>query len=403
MRLLIGVIIFLASTGAALAQDGRALSGKFVLPEPLTLPAETELLIELRSVTGSVVDDFTLPLDDPQGAPGFSVQTYETGALEFRAALRVGTELRWLSEAVAIPAGSVAVDLGAVLLRRFMPMGFATTLTCGEVLAELGFIGDIARLRIGGRYFDLLPEDDVDGSVWVMPGTPATRVRFLDDTVVVDVEGTRLADCREEGAVGGYRARGDRGAWSVIIVAGRLNLLGFGAVIDTALPEPGYAAGQRRYALTDAGMTLSFSRTICRHPESRLPYPDRAVLEAGDETFAGCGGQPLDLLTGVDWDVLTIDANSVREESKVALRFGTDGRVSGTGGCNAFHAQATVGADVLRIGPVVAGSTPCEEIYAGVESRFLATLERVDGFDIGRAGELILTERGRGVIAANRR
>jgi len=209
MRLLIALIVAVMAAGGVLAEDGRTLTGRLILLDAATVPDDAVLLIELRNLSGDVVKVVSLPLEDGPGPQVFALRSAPTAALDLVAALRVGPEFRWLSETVAIHAGSAPVDLGDLPLRVFKPMGFATTLACEDVLVELGFIGDIARLRVGGRYYDLSPHHGARGSLWADGADPETRVRVRDDSVIIDIEGTRLPDCRStqlranQGAGGG--------------------------------------------------------------------------------------------------------------------------------------------------------------------------------------------------------
>ena len=70
---------------------------------------------------------------------------------------------------------------------------------------------------------------------------------------------------------------------------------------------------------------------------------------------------------------------SVVEGTVVTVEFGTDGRVSGSGGCNRFSGEYTLGGDDLTIGPVASTRMACPE-PVGVgeqESAYFAALARV--------------------------
>ena len=73
---------------------------------------------------------------------------------------------------------------------------------------------------------------------------------------------------------------------------------------------------------------------------------------------------------------------SLVEGTVVTAEFGTDGRVSGSGGCNRFSAEYTLEGDSLAIGPVASTRMACFE-PEGVgqqESAYFAALARVSSW-----------------------
>jgi putative lipoprotein len=103
------------------------------------------------------------------------------------------------------------------------------------------------------------------------------------------------------------------------------------------------------------------------------------------------GGEQAALLQGAEWRLTEIGSEPVVDAASApSLLFGSDGRVSGSTGCNRFSAPYTLGAEGLRIGPAAATKRACAPPLGALEQRFLAQLQAVQGFELRGDGALLL-------------
>ncbi|HDR29235.1 META domain-containing protein [Rhodovulum sp.] len=404
MRFVLSLLTCVALPAAALADEIRPITGSLVYRERIALPPEAEMQIELRDGAGAVVLSEGQPTGGAQVPLQFAVEAPGLGAFSLRAALRLEGEIRWLSDTVAIEAGQGPVEAGEVLLKGFRPMGFATTLSCGELVAELGFVGEGARLRIGGQYVDLVQEVTASGVKFVAEGDPETWIWTRGDAATLRLHGAEFPECNAALPGASYRARGNEPGWTLEIAGGQMRYAGdYGATeIAAPLPESGIVDGARVYAAEGADLVLSLAQALCRDTMTGMPYPAMAVVEAGGQSLSGCGGDPLDVLAAHPWRIEDIGGGGIVGSSNVGIVFGRDGRVSGSGGCNRFMGGAELTGEGLRIGPVAVTMMACPEALMDQERRFFEVLDRVDRFDVTEDGALVLIG-GDAVLATARR
>jgi heat shock protein HslJ len=67
------------------------------------------------------------------------------------------------------------------------------------------------------------------------------------------------------------------------------------------------------------------------------------------------------VITGIDWQLISIDESVVESDAGVSIRFEVDGKISGHGGCNSFFSSYTMNESVIDIGPVGATRMACPE------------------------------------------
>lgn len=195
-RVFATALLILILPALAPASEPRIISGSLIHRERIALSPETEMLLELRDPTGAVVTNSIEPVEGAQVPLPFTLEAPANVPLSLRAALRIDREIRWLSRPVEIASGEGRADLGEVMLRSHKPMGFASMLSCGELVAELGFVGHIARLRIGSTYRDLEPVPAASGSKFVSPDDAGTWVWTHGDVATLSLEGVELPECR---------------------------------------------------------------------------------------------------------------------------------------------------------------------------------------------------------------
>ena len=119
------------------------------------------------------------------------------------------------------------------------------------------------------------------------------------------------------------------------------------------------------------------------------------ALGASVPAQAQGGGDPL---AGTSWRLVELNGQPVIGTEPLTLNFGTDGRVSGYGGCNQFSGEYSQNGASLRIGPLLSTRRACLEPALNTqETAYFQALESTTRYSI-EGGQLVLY-RGNQVIA----
>jgi len=409
-------LALLLAAAPALAE--RALSGSASYRARIALPPEAVLVIEVRDGAGGLLARARLPGRGAQVPLAFTLQAPEQ-ALSLRAGITVGGAPLWLGPPVAVAEGTVPVDLGTLMLDPFRPMGLAGPLDCGAVALELGLGGDAraetaALLRIGPRVVALAADPAAPATRFADPADPGTSVWLRGEAVTVSLGGTVLPECsRPLPAAGPFRARGHEPSWSAEIGAGRIRLAG-AALAKAGQAEAGAETGTeaeaeaarddgaalRRYRLADGSAVVTVAEATCRDSMSGMPYTAQVTVTTATQRLTGCGGDPGALLRGPPWRVHTLDGAPVTAAAGLMLQFLGGGRVAGHGGCNRFAGPWRISGEGLGLGPFAGTMMACAEDRMTLERGFHAALARVNRFDIGADGTLMLLAGDTVVISA---
>ena len=197
----------------------------------------------------------------------------------------------------------------------------------------------------------------------------------------------------------------DGTAWVLSDLPGRTLLPGQPATLQFQAGKAMGSDGCNRYTAPytsrEGALEVSpgaMTRMAC--PDDRMQQADAFISALMGAKRYRVGGGKLDLLgsdgavlatlakqardlAGTAWKATGINNGkgavvSVASGSTVSIAFGTDGRASGSAGCNNFTAGYTVDGSSLRFGPAAATRKMCPE--AGVmeqEAAFLKALESV--------------------------
>jgi len=163
--------------------------------------------------------------------------------------------------------------------------------------------------------------------------------------------------------------------------------------------------GVRQHAGIVNGRSINVALTprVCRDNMSGMPHPYVAEVVVSGRTFRGCGGEPETLLTGGEWVVEDIGGTLI-DRSRATLDFGVDGRLAGRSSCNAYTTTYKLTGESLTIGATATTMMSCAPSLMEQEQRFLDILQRVQRFDIGDTGALVLLDdRGRKITARRQR
>jgi heat shock protein HslJ len=109
------------------------------------------------------------------------------------------------------------------------------------------------------------------------------------------------------------------------------------------------------------------------------------------------------VLTGIDWRLLSLGPagaeRGVIAGTTVTLKFGEDGRASGSTGCNSYSGTYQVRGDNISFSRLVSTRRACLDQNANQqEQRFLSSLEAANRFRLASNRLTILSERGRNVL-----
>lgn len=109
------------------------------------------------------------------------------------------------------------------------------------------------------------------------------------------------------------------------------------------------------------------------------------------------------VLTGTDWKLVSLgpagNETEVIPGTTVTLKFGDDGRASGSTGCNSFSGTYEVRGDAVSFGRLISTRRACLDQNANQqEQRFLSALEMANRFRLSSNNLTILSDRGRNVL-----
>ncbi|TVP52537.1 MAG: META domain-containing protein [Halomonadaceae bacterium] len=124
-----------------------------------------------------------------------------------------------------------------------------------------------------------------------------------------------------------------------------------------------------------------FTTALCHDTMTGMPYPQHVSLRFQDRQYQGCGGDPAQLLQGVEWQVQQLGGQPVQDLG-LTLQFTPEGRVSGHSGCNRFFGQYQLTGEGLTIGSLGSTKMACPGDPMTVEAHFLEQLQQVTLFDL---------------------
>jgi len=146
------------------------------------------------------------------------------------------------------------------------------------------------------------------------------------------------------------------------------------------------------YRLNELSLTISqlaSTRRAC--PSAALSQQEQAylrALESVESYRAGRGqlvlitdsGQTLTFsaavtLENTEWKLIRLNGAEVAAENRPTLIFGTNGQLSGSGGCNRYGGGFTREDQTLRVGPIFSTMMACSQPIMTQENAFLAALE----------------------------
>jgi heat shock protein HslJ/uncharacterized membrane protein len=282
------------------------------------------------------------------------------------------------------------VALGPLALARHVPLGFGRVLRCGAQVVELGFAGATARLRVGGRVFDLAQVPAASGARFA--DAAGTVLHAQGNRALLTLAGVDLPECLPMIAPTlPLTARGNEPGWTLTLAPEGFSLsTEAGGRLDLPLPPATDEGGATRFAAP--GVDVLVAATPCRDTMTGLPHPYAVTIERAEGRLSGCGGDPMALLSGA-WRLADMAPAPLPDGVVITLEVrGT--RVSGQGGCNRYSGALRLTGEGLALGPLAATRMACPAPQMGAEAAWLALLSRVASFDVEEGALLLLSAEG---------
>ena len=385
---------FVALSLLGTAAEARPVEGTLTYLARMALPAGAEIVIEARGLQDTLLAETRFQSGGKQVPLSFSMTLPGAVSATVRAAVVAGGRPIWVSDAIAIPVGDDPVDLGEVMLSTYQPMGFASTLRCGDARLRVGFFENRAVLETEAGRLILTQVPAASGAKFEDPDDSDTFYWSRGDTALVSLQREMLSECVAVPPEPDqpYRARGTEPFWSLTIAGGLVELIpNIGmAPVQARLPQAGLEGADFVFDMSGAGMVLRLSETICHDLMSGTPYPQTVSVTWQEDVLKGCGGESVDLLAD-EWVVEDISGAGIVDNSRITLEFDAiTRRLSGQGGCNRYNAAFDLSGEGLSIGPAAATRMACVAALMEQEQRFFAALQRVSRFDVDQTGALLL-------------
>lgn len=196
-RIAAAIIVMFLTFGAVplTAMDTREISGEIMVLERMALQEDTMILVDVSDALDVSLTSFRTLTGDRQSPFDFSLSGPVDTEMVLRVGLRGHGDIFWLSEPVAIPAGSDDVSLGSIRALRTPQMGFASLLSCGNQIFEIGFLPEEVRLRLNEQIIAMQAQPAASGALYVSADNPSTSIHLRGNSALVRVDGAELSEC----------------------------------------------------------------------------------------------------------------------------------------------------------------------------------------------------------------
>jgi heat shock protein HslJ/uncharacterized lipoprotein YbaY len=416
---LISLVSLVALAGCAAFQFGApqtlSIKGSLGYRARIALPPETSAVVELKGTSDAderVVAEQRMELKGKQVPIPFELRLKRGDLVDgkqysLRGAFYENGRATWVSDPVAIAPKAGVVDVGVLNMTPYTALAFASDLQCGDQRVTLGFVGEVMRLTAGNRAFDLRPIAAASGEKYEAIGDPSTTLWNKGDETTVVIEGKTYPACTKAGGgAAPFRATGNEPGWRIDIAESEMTFLtNYGKTrLVTATPAVEASAGARRYATKVGGsdLTVTIYDRPCVDNMSGMPHPNTVVVLFEGRTLNGCGGDPAALLRGGEWVVESLSGVRLVEKSRITLDFGADGQLSGSASCNRYGPGYVLTGEGLTLSKGCTTMMACDPPLMNQEQTFLDMLSKVQRFEMGPDGTLILHTGDSRTIKARR-
>lgn len=380
------------------------LHGQLIHLDRMALPDQAIALVQLRAFTPDGVEVIAsskeplggrqVPIPFNITAPARSGEAPEV--VEIRAAVSLDGKIIRVSEPLPVFTRSGEVDVGEIMLQQFNAFSFGTAFDCGGTEVMFGEIGEHPVMRVGIEQFSMRETRAASGVRYEAAGDPATVLHTKGSDAVVSVRGEALAECTMASEPAQpFRATGNEPPWLATIDSDMLTLVTeYGVQTRSiALLDTQQSGIVTRYRASDGELALvmTASRGVCHDSMSGMPHPYSVDLASAQGVLRGCGGNPMDLLAGKEWEITRLNDAVPLSDSRITLRFlPEDGRVAGGASCNRYNAAFELTGESLSFSRAASTMMACAEPLMRQEREFHRILAGINAFDIDGAGMLEL-------------
>ncbi len=275
---------------------------------------------------------------------------------------------------------------------------------CAHLLVKSDLVADKLTLTIEDKSYHLSQTESASGSKYISQNETVTFWQ-KGDSASLELNGQRYSNCEKvtvQQATANrntielpFTARGNEPGWMLRMSAEQIELTtDYGKnTITLPTPQVKHIMGGYQFHTGDEthSLTLEVHKKLCYDSMTGRPFPAFVTLNLDDETLPGCGGDPLDLLVGVEWVVEDIASEGIIDNSKVTINFNRDGKLYGTSSCNSYSSSYEITGESLMFTPPVGTLKACPSAIMMQERQFLDLLVKVNRYDIDGFGALILT------------
>lgn len=396
MRILVALALMLA----ALPAGARTITGELTYRARVALDPGAEMVIEMVDPEGNRATARQATGGRQVPVP-FRVDAPET-VLRLRAGIVENGRTTWLSDNIDIPAGAQDTALGPILLGPYVAAGYVSTYACGPEILRAGMAGSTLRLDRGNAFRVLAQVPAASGAKYSDGQSPETVFWSRESEAMVTWEGTDLPACRRFPTPDTVplKATGNEPGWRLDASREGVRFTSEpGAQSAGPLPEPDLGAAGLTYSPA-AGFSFTLSPGPCYDTMTGMPHPVSVTVEAGQDIFLGCGGDPETLLEG-SWTVAEIEGTPVAPGNEVTMSFVRGGELGGRAACNRYTGRYNLTGEGLTFGPAAATRMACAGAQMQLEQAFLAVLPAITHFDL-RDGALILMAGDRPALRLHR-
>lgn len=239
-------------------------------------------------------------------------------------------------------------------------------------------IGEIVMVMVAA-YSPMVDAAPLAGTQWMVDGMAGTAVVAGSEPTIAFSEDGRISGstgCNR--FFGGYEQAGDA-----------LTFSGVG-MTKMACMADGIMAQEMKFASILSGaasFTIDGLGNLVLTGADGIGFVARPLKDSAP-------GDPA-VLQGASWMVEDINRGGVIDNSRLTLTFGTDGRVSGSGGCNSFSGTYSADGSSVSLGPLAMTRRAClGKALNAQETRYTSALTGKLSWAILADGALELTGEG---------
>lgn len=387
-------------------EQQQRFTGSLTYRARIALAPDSEVVLELRdpeaaSPADALRAETRFSLDGRQVPISFDWPVvvepeYSGTAYQFRAGIREGGRLAWLSEPINLELTAGPTELGELMLMPYRSSAFSSVMQCGGLQISVGYEGTTLVLEAAGETYSLLPVVAASGARYEAQADPDTHFWSKGNQAQLSLNGQAYPTCVAPGdIVEPFSAQGNEPFWQLQLDQGqaRLQRLDAEAPVSAAYQrgEPSGGILPLQIGEGDNAMQASIKAQLCHDSMTGMPYPHDVELKlATGEQLQGCGGEPARLLQGIEWVVEDVNGGGIIDRSRITLNFLPEGRVAGMASCNNYFAEYRLSGEGLSISSPGSTMKACAPSLMEQEQRVLTALAAVQRFDISADGALIL-------------